>query len=255
MTAEGAPPAGAPPAARRDLRDALVAFALVSVTAAALAVLARAVPILARNLGAAYAVVFLYVPVLFAWRRSEDLYSYGFRARPVGKGLALGLGMVGVVFPLFAVGYVLFYDLVCHPGQAAWLRALAQPGLCPSWRGFAGIHAPHLDRAFFESAFIQVVVVALPEELFFRGFLHQLLERAFPPRRRILGGGVGWALVLSSALFAVVHLVRLDPRELAVFFPGLIFGWMRSATGSVLAGTIAHASSNLFIHVLAQMFF
>ena len=233
----------------------MVAFALVAVACAALAALARAVPILARNLGAVYAVVFLYVPVLFAWRRGEDLYGYGFRARPVGKGLALGLGMVVVVFPLFAAGFVLFYDVVCHPGQATWLRALAVPGVCPRWRGWSGMHGPLLDRAFLESAFIQVVVVALPEELFFRGFLHQLLERALPPRHRILGGGVGWALVMSSALFAVVHLVRLDPRELAVFFPGLLFGWMRSATGSVLAGTIAHASSNLFIHVLAQMFF
>jgi hypothetical protein len=29
---------------------------------------------------------------------------------------------------------------------------------------------------------------------------------------------------------------------------------MRSATGSILAGTIAHAASNLFIHVLERMF-
>jgi CAAX protease family protein len=244
---------GAP--ARSPLRDALVAFALVVVAVSALAVLARAVPLVARNLGAFYAVVFLYVPVLFAWRRGEDLFAYGFRAHPVGKGLALGLGMVVVVFPLFAGGFVLFYDVVCHPGQALWLRALAQPGVCPRWHGWGGMHRPPLDRAFLEAAFIQVVVIALPEELFFRGFLHQLLEQALPPRRRVLGGGVGWALILSSALFALVHLVRLDPRELAVFFPGLVFGWMRSATGSVLAGTIAHAASNLFIHVLDQTFF
>ena len=36
-----------------------------------------------------------------------------------------------------------------------------------------------------------------------------------------------------------------DPRGLSVFFPGLLFGWMRSATGSILAGTICHALSNL----------
>ena len=81
-------------------------------------------------------------------------------------------------------------------------------------------------------------MVALPEELFFRGFLLGLLEQRFPPKRRILGGGVGLALVISAATFALIHLPKDgDPRALATFFPGLLFGWMRSATGSILAST------------------
>jgi hypothetical protein len=77
-----------------------------------------------------------------------------------------------------------------------------------------------------------------------------------PARRTLLGGGIGKALVLSSALFALGHmLVVFDPRRLAVFFPGLLFGWLRSATGSILAGTICHAASNLFIHLLTRIYF
>jgi uncharacterized protein len=238
------------------VRDALVAFALAGALTAGLAALGSAVPFVARNQAALFAVVFLYLPVFFAWRRGEDLMAYGFRAAPLGRGLAIGLGAPLVLFPLFAAAFVFFYDVVCRPDQAAWLHDLAIPGMCRGWDGWDGMDAPLFDRAFFEQVFVQVVVTALPEELFFRGFLHELLERAIPPRRRFLGGGIGLALVLSSALFAAGHLATgLDPRRLSVFFPGLLFGWMRSATGSILAATIAHAASNLFIRLLQQMFF
>jgi membrane protease YdiL (CAAX protease family) len=240
---------------RSDVRDALLAFAIACVGVAALAGLGRAVPFVGRNLGALVAVVFLYLPVYFGWRRKEELAEYGFRRDPLGKGLLIGFGVPLLIFPLFAVLFVYFYDFVCRPGQEAWLRQLAMPGSCQRFRGWAGIRAPAIDLDLLELAFVQVVVIALPEELFFRGFIHELLERAMPPRRRLWGGGIGWALVLSSALFAAGHLAAgLDPRRLAVFFPGLLFGWMRSATGSILAGTIAHAASNLYIHVLERMF-
>jgi len=240
---------------RSDIRDALVAFAIACVGVTALAALGRAVPFVGRNLGALVAVVFLYLPVYYGWRRKEDLVDYGFRRDPVGKGLLIGFGVPLLIFPIFAFGFVYFYDVVCRAGQPLWMRQLAMPGTCPRFRGWSGIKAPAIDLDLLELAFVQVVVIALPEELFFRGFIHRLLEQAMPPKRRLWGGGIGWALVLSSALFAAGHLCAgLDPRRLAVFFPGLLFGWMRSATGSILAGTIAHAASNLYIHILERMF-
>jgi len=235
------------------LRTALVSFGIAMAAVVALAAVARGVPIVANNLGAAVAIVLLYVPVVIARRRGDELHAYGFLLAPVGRGLAFGLGVPAIVFPLFAVVFVGFYEIVCDAGS---LRALAPPGFCARFDGWAGAHAPAIGWSLVEAAFVQVVVVAIPEELFFRGFLHELCERALPPKRRLLGGGVGAALVLSSALFAVGHLaVGLDPRRLSVFIPGLLFGWMRSATGSILAGVIAHAASNLFIDVLQKTFF
>jgi membrane protease YdiL (CAAX protease family) len=97
-------------------------------------------------------------------------------------------------------------------------------------------------------------VVALPEELFFRGFLLKLLEQRFPPARRLLGGGIGKALVIQALLFAIIHVPKDgDPRALATFFPALMFGWMRSATGSIFASTVTHAGSNILIRVLELM--
>ncbi len=58
-------------------------------------------------------------------------------------------------------------------------------------------------------------------------------------------------MVLTAAAFALIHLPKeSDPRALATFFPGLLFCWMRSATGSILASTVTHAGSNILIRFL-----
>ncbi len=199
------------------------------------------------------ALVLLYTPVIAAHRRGEDLGDYGVHLRPLGRGLMWGLALPClVIFPLFALGYLGFFTSVCTYGPA-WL---APPGACTYFRGWTGMGPPAFDLDFAEFAAVQFLVVALPEELFFRGYLLRLCERAIPPKRRLWGGGIGWALLLSSLAFALVHLPReLDPRALATFFPGLVFGWMRSATGSILAPVLAHGASNVFIRILDQMVF
>lgn len=237
-------------------RDALIAFAAAAAAIVVLGLIARGVPIVRDNLGALVAIVFIYMPFWYAGKRQQDLVDYGFLAAPLGKGLAIGVGAVAVVFPLFMIGYVIFYNLACAPDAPALLARLPLPHQCARWGGFEGIEAPELDWELAKLAFFQVIVVALPEELFFRGFLLNLLEKAMPPKRRIWGGGVGKALVIAAVLFALTHvLVMFDPRRLAVFFPALLFGWMYSATRSILAGVIFHAAANLFIHVLDGMFF
>jgi uncharacterized protein len=241
--------------ARAD-RPGLHALIAYAVTAALVASLVRIDVDVAYvgHLGSALvAVTFLYAPVVVAWFRKEDLYDYGFRADPVGRGLAYGFGYVAVVFPIFVIGYFGFYELLCSPAGRE-LRELTPPGACKAYLGVKGMHLPELTWALAKFCAVQVVVVALPEELFFRGCLLELLERRFPPKRRWLGGGIGLALVLSSLAFAVIHLPKDgDPRALATFFPGMVFGWMRSATRSILGPVVAHASSNILIRVLDSM--
>ena len=229
-------------------------FAASTSLVALLGLVAQGVAFVNANLGALVAIVFLYLAVFVANRRGEDLVDFGFLTSPRLRSLIIAATYIAVVFPIFTAGFVLFYDMAC--ARDSVIAGLAPPGMCLGYDGWGGAQWPSLGLATLELAFVQVVVVALPEELFFRGLIHELCERALPPKRRVLGGGLGWALVLSSALFALGHLaVTFDARRLAVFFPGLAFGWMRSATGSILAGTIAHAASNLFIHMLQRIFF
>ena len=214
---------------KAELKHALIAFFAVAAAVALLNRLDFEVAVIGHVGGALVAVTLLYAPVVVSWRRREDLASYGFTAAPLRRGLAIGLGVPLLVFPLFAAGYYAFFSVVCTQGD---LGFMAPPGACLQFDGAAELSLPALQGGLAQFALVHLVVVALPEELFFRGCLLYLLEKAIPPRRRIMGGGVGWALVISAAMFALIHLPRDgDLRSLATFFPGLLFGWMRSATG------------------------
>jgi len=249
-----APPAGSKPeeiGAERAGREAIVAWAVVAVLVTVLVRINITLYAIGHLGSALVAVLFLYVPVFVAWRRTEDLYAYGFHAEPIQRGLVTASVAIAVIFPVFAVGYFAFYEVACHSDL---LAHLVPNNMCTRYGGIAGVHAPAMTPELAEFCAVQLVVVALPEELFFRGFLLGLLERRFPPKRRILGGGVGWALVISAAMFALIHLPKQgDPRALATFFPGLLFGWMRSATGSIMASTVTHAGSNILIRFLDLM--
>lgn len=101
----------------------------------------------------------------------------------------------------------------------------------------------------------QIILVALPEEWFYRGYLQKRLDEGLGTPWRVMGANMGWGWLLSSILFAVGHLV-LDPRptRLAVFFPSLLFGWMRSRTDSILASTLFHAVCNVWIQGLGYLY-
>jgi hypothetical protein len=230
------------------LRDAVLAWAFVAVAVTFLVRINVKLPLVGHVGSALVAVLFLYVPVFVAWRRTEVLDDYGFHVEPQRKGLVYAAWAILVIFPIFTVGYFAFYEIAC---KSDLLAHLVPRGMCSRYGGLAGLHAPEITRDVLEFCAVQLVVVALPEELFFRGFLLGLLEKRFPPKRRVLGGGIGLALVLSALAFALIHLPKDgDPRALATFFPGLLFGWLRSATGSILASTLTHAGSNILIRFL-----
>lgn len=235
-------------------RDALIAWAAALVLVLGLVQIHVKLPAIGDVGSALVAVVFIYTPVALAWWRREDLDDYGFHAEPVRRGLAMAGVAILLVFPLFVAGYLAFYETAC---RSDLLAHLVPRGMCARYGGLGALHAPAFGWAASPGALsaefsaVQLVVVALPEELFFRGLLLGLLERRFPPARRVAGGGIGLALVLSSLAFAAIHLPKDgDPRALATFFPGLLFGWMRSATGSILAPTLTHAASNILVRGL-----
>ncbi len=194
------------------------------------------------------------------------------------RGARVALGAMALVFPPFVVGFVWFYGRVCA-GDLTWvspLVALEAPTpwagslerflgtLCRDYAGVPGLadlRVPAAWRAagglaaLYHGA-VELLVVALPEEVFHRGYLMSALETRWPPRRRVLGVPFGFAAVLSSAIFAVGHLVGMaQAGRLATFGPGLLFAWLWRRSGSLWAPALFHAASNLLMSVLLATVF
>jgi uncharacterized protein len=151
-------------------------------------------------------------------------------ARAAARATAWAVGVAAVVLPPFWIGYVWWY----RPHAAF---AAAGPGAIAS--DIAG----------------QLLVIALPEEAFFRGYLQTRLDDAWGAPWRVLGARLGPSWLVTSALFAVGHLLtEAYPGRLAVFFPALLFGWLRARTGGIGAALVLHALCNLFASYLAASY-
>jgi len=131
----------------------------------------------------------------------------------------------------------------------------------PFWAGWVAFWKPHAAfsprgvRSLLDDALGQWLVIALPEEAFFRGYLQTALDDAWPARVRVLGAELGPSLLVTSAVFALGHLAtELNVNRLAVFFPALLFGWLRAKTGGIGASVAIHALSNLFASYLARSY-
>jgi CAAX protease family protein len=212
--------------------------------AAALLFHLQFIPFVQNNLHALVAAIFLLLPQALL-RERGDIERYGFTTRPRDLGLKVAAFGIFVILPLFVLGFIAYNRALCQYAP----RLVG--GIC-----YRVLH-PHfrLPGGFAMMAAAQLVVVALPEELFFRGYIQGRLEDAWPPKWNLFGARVGGAWLMGSVLFALGHFfVTFQPQMLTRVFPGLVFGWMFARTRSILAGTIFHAACNLLMEVLAVCF-
>jgi membrane protease YdiL (CAAX protease family) len=145
------------------------------------------------------------------------------------RELCVAVGVAAIVFPLYALGFYLWNEPV---------------------RSFTLALPPDLVNV----ALAQLIVVALPEEAFFRGYLQTSLSDSESARVRVVGVSLApRAWLAQAALFAVIHVLAAPhPARLAVFFPGLVFGWVRAWRGGIGAALVLHALSNLYSEILAR---
>jgi uncharacterized protein len=252
-------PAGEAPAAPLEPvapRDLVLTWAkcLFVIAIAALVPLG----ILRRNLAGVAAFAFIALPdgVLRGRHEHWDEYGlpwWGWRSgrtwRAWGRGLVEALAISGIVFPIFTAAFVGYAAIVPHL-PSALARVIAPYALParPQW--------PALPPDLLVRMLVQLFVVALPEELFYRGFMQSAWERSAPERGfRFLGARLGAGFFATQLLFAAGHLVVFQPWRIATFFPGLLFGWLRARTGDIAAPVFFHAFSNLFIALLEAAFY
>jgi membrane protease YdiL (CAAX protease family) len=224
----------------RAFVEAVVASAIVTcVVTAASALLPD------RYVATAVGFLFLGATWALVWRGDD--------ARVERSGLALG----GLVLP----GPIDGRRLARSVGQAiAWAVLFAAITFVPfffGWRTFwhargtFGLHVQAWET--INEIFGQLVIIALPEEAFYRGYLQSRLDDALPGRIRVLGAEVGPALIVTSIIFALGHYATIrEPARLAVFFPSLVFGWLRARTKGIGASVAFHAACNIFSELLGK---
>jgi membrane protease YdiL (CAAX protease family) len=98
----------------------------------------------------------------------------------------------------------------------------------------------------------QLLLIALPEEYFYRGFLQTRIADALGSKEERQFLGVTGSIVITSVLFGFGHLLVpvggvLLINRMAVFFPSLAFGWLRRRTGTIVAPIVYHAACNMMV--------
>ena len=200
---------------------------------------------------AAVPFLFIYAPVgLCAWR-GVDSFAYRLALPALSdraawrEGLTVGLlGAVLLLLP-WLPAYHAFQNVVhwalhaMRTGEWSfeltdlWMRT------SPRWR---------VPREAWLLVPYHLFFVAIPEELFYRGYLQTRLNEVWPRRYVAFGAAWGPGLLLATAMFAFGHsLVAFQWWHFATFFPGLVFAWMRERTGQPLAGAVFHMACNVIV--------
>lgn len=194
--------------------------------------LSRLIPI--SGLTPALAVAaFLWAPLHFLEKRGQDAHDAGWRFDRLGADLAWGLGAAAVVLPLFALCFFEF---------PAWLARLpvSLRALLAPYAGGVKLHGV----AFTWDMVGQIAgnaAVAFSEEFFYRGYLTLRFEEKMRPVA---------AAVWVAALFALGHLLTPAPFRLLVFFPALLFAFLRNRTRTIIGASIAHWLFNVGLLLL-----
>lgn len=204
-------------------------------------------------------VLFMYTPVWMCRWRGVDSWDYplalpAFRdAAPWKQAVAINAAFIAVITLPWLVGYHYWQTLVFgHHFQGTW------PGTGPCrfdggcsellWLGYA---AAGLAKLIGYHLFF----VAIPEEFFYRGYVQSRLDEAFGRRWNVFGAWLGPGWLLGSLIFAFGHsIVQLQWWHFAIFFPSLVFGWMRARTGQIVANAGFHAWCNVMVSTLDTLY-
>ncbi|HEX2730837.1 MAG TPA: MrtC family glutamic-type intramembrane protease [Polyangiaceae bacterium] len=168
---------------------------------------------------------------------------------------AHGLSLGGVFEPQPLSPKHIAREIYTAFGWALCACALTFPAFWIGYRLWFGVHVHFhwgTPAGIADEALGQLLVIALPEEMFYRGYLQSALAQGESRTIQIFGARVGLSLLTASAIFALGHLLSTPHvSRLSVFFPALVFGWMRIRTRGIGSGVFYHAACNLFSTWLA----
>lgn len=194
----------------------------------------------ARIMWPAYAVGLGVTGVLFVALRRQ-LVRAGFRMKAMDP--LLGLGLLLVVYPFVYVAG----DLSLRITGALARAGLAQPPEGPAHETLRLLVADErFGPAWWATTLMVVIAAPLLEEVIHRGCIQtafaRLTERPWT------------AIILSSAVFSVIHLGAAPPYALpGLFVLSLGLGWAFERTGRIAVPIAMHAGFNALNIVAATL--
>ncbi|MBW3596220.1 MAG: ABC transporter permease subunit [Planctomycetes bacterium] len=195
----------------------------------------REAPLAARLLGSAAvtAVLFGGLPLVAAYLGGVSLRD-GFAVRKASPLQFLGAGVLG--FSLWPLAHEIFLL-----NRKLGLVSLDEETLQPALR----LAEQLTDASPWLVLACLAITPAVFEELFFRGYLFGAVRARTDALQ---------AVAITAFLFGAFHVfssILAVERMLPSLFLGLILGWVRVYSGSVLPGILLHACHNGFLLMLA----
>lgn len=177
----------------------------------------------------------LWAPISRADTLGRPLAALGLSRRDLAPEILTAAVVAAVVLPLWALGLG-----ALRAPLAAWGFVPPAPHTSLGGSGLAGA------AVWAQLLATHVLGVALPEELFWRGYVQPVLQGRWPSQRRVFGLPLGPAAVVTCALFALGHVVGgANLMGLATFLPALLFAGLRNLRGNLVAAVLLHAACNL----------
>jgi len=177
---------------------------------------------------------FIVPPIFDAKRRGMPLGDIGIKSDSPVTDVLLGLLVGGVILGLnFIVTYIINTTIGLPDDGAGDMFLASDPMELVAW------------------LVVMFVAVGFSEELIFRGFLQRRMEIYFRPKNKNYRF---WTLVITSFIFAAVHLdlIGLPVR----FMLGVFLGYLaQKRKYSILGPTVAHGFNNAAVVILASMGF
>ncbi len=150
------------------------------------------------------------------WFYREPLSALGLTTQRVPRALLFGVvGFVIAFVAAAAVGYPIEQRFGVDPTQQALSQTAAAPGLLPI--------------VFVSGA----IIAPIAEEIVFRGYMYKAFRDRVKP---------GYAILLSAALFSVIHLEWR--AALSLFVIGIVLAYVYEKTGNLMAPITLHILNN-----------
>ena len=168
----------------------------------------------------------LFIHVDGSLDRIKEMLKFGSVKRALILLLAIPIVVTIIDFILNTIYAVVWIGIIGEPS--------ANTDLGTDWESSS------IDIAFL---FLSVAIVTpIAEELFFRGYLLDAINRKH---------GDWTAIIWSSILFGLVH---VSPFVIgSAFMGGIIYGWIRMRTGSLLPSIACHMMWNMLALVVTYL--